>query len=40
MRHRFRVWLDAVGTGVAVQQKLMRHTGIHTTMNVTGFNGL
>jgi len=36
MRHSYRVWLDAVGTPVAVQQKLMRHAGIRTTMNVYG----
>jgi hypothetical protein len=28
------LWLDAVGTGIAVQQRLMRHTDIRTTMNV------
>jgi integrase len=33
MRHTFRSWLDAVGTTVAVQQKLMRHADIRTTMN-------
>jgi integrase len=32
LRHTYRAWLDAVGTGVAVQQKLMRHTDIRTTM--------
>ena len=32
MRHTYRSWLDAVGTGLAVQQKLMRHTDIRTTM--------
>jgi integrase len=35
-RHTYRSWLDAVGTPVAVQQKLMRHTDIRTTMNVYG----
>lgn len=35
-RHTYRSWLDAVGTAVAVQQKLMRHTDIRTTMNVYG----
>ncbi len=35
-RHTYRSWLDAVGTGVAVQQKMMRHTDIRTTMNVYG----
>jgi hypothetical protein len=28
--------MDAVGTPVAVQQKLMRHSDIRTTMNVYG----
>ena len=28
--------LDAVGTGIAVQQKLMRHSDIRTTLNVYG----
>ena len=32
-RHTYRSWLDAVGTSVAVQQKMMRHTDIRTTMN-------
>src|ERR1039458_7762874 len=32
-RHTYRSWLDAVGTTVAVQQKMMRHTDIRTTMN-------
>jgi integrase len=36
MRHTYRSWLDAVGTSVAVQQKLMRHADIRTTMNVYG----
>ncbi len=36
MRHSYRSWLDAVGTGIAVQQKLMRHADIRTTMNVYG----
>jgi hypothetical protein len=31
-----RSWLDAVGTPVEVQQKLMRHADIRTTMNVYG----
>ena len=33
LRHTYRSWLDAVGTGLAVQQKLMRHSDIRTTMN-------
>ncbi len=36
MRHSYRSWLDAVGTPVAVQQKLMRHADIRTTMNTYG----
>jgi integrase len=36
MRHIYRSWLDAVGTPIAVQQKLMRHADIRTTMNVYG----
>lgn len=36
MRHTYRSWLDAVGTSVAVQQQLMRHADIRTTMNVYG----
>jgi integrase len=36
MRHSYRAWLDAVGTGIAVQQKLMRLADIRTTMNVYG----
>jgi integrase len=35
-RHTYRSWLDAVGTPIAVQQKLMRHSDIRTTMNMYG----
>jgi integrase len=35
-RHTYRSWLDAVGTTVAVQQKMMRHTDIRTTINIYG----
>jgi integrase len=35
-RHTFRSWLDAVGTAVGVQQKMMRHADVTTTMNVYG----
>jgi integrase len=35
-RHSYRSWLDAVGTPLAVQQKLMRHSDIRTTMNIYG----
>lgn len=36
MRHTYRAWLDAVGTPIAVQQSMMRHTDIRTTMNIYG----
>lgn len=36
LRHTYRSWLDAVGTTIAVQQKLMRHADIRTTMNIYG----
>jgi len=36
MRHTYRAWLDAAGTSIAVQQKLMRHSDIRTTLNVYG----
>jgi integrase len=36
MRHSYRSWLDAAGTPIAVQQKLMRHSDIRTTMNIYG----
>jgi integrase len=36
MRNSYRAWLDAVGTPIAVQQKLMRHADIRTTMTVYG----
>lgn len=36
MRHTYRSWLDAVGTQLSVQQRLMRHADIRTTMNVYG----
>jgi len=35
-RHTYRSWLDAVGTPNAVQQRLMRHSDIRTTMNIYG----
>jgi integrase len=35
-RHTYRSWLDAVGTSIAVQQKLMRHSDIRTTLNIYG----
>jgi len=33
-RHTYRSSLDLVKTLIAVQQKMMRHTDIRTTMNV------
>lgn len=36
MRHSYGAWLDAVGTPIAVQQKLTRHASITTTMNIYG----
>jgi integrase len=36
LRHTYRSCIDSVGTPVAVQQKLMRHSDIRTTMNVYG----
>lgn len=35
-RHTYRAWLDATGAPVGVQQKLMRHANISTTMNDYG----
>ena len=35
-RHTYRSWLDAVKTPIAVQQKMMRHSDIGTTMNIYG----
>jgi integrase len=32
-RHTYRSWLDSVGTPVGVQQKMMRHADIRTTMS-------
>ncbi len=36
LRHTFRTWLGSVGTPVGVQQRLMRHADIRTTMNIYG----
>lgn len=35
-RHSYRMWIDSIGTPVGVQQKLMRHADIRTTMNIYG----
>jgi integrase len=31
-RHTYRSWLDAVGTSVTIQQQMMRHSDLRTTM--------
>ncbi|PYV68645.1 MAG: hypothetical protein DMG97_24130 [Acidobacteria bacterium] len=36
LRYTHRTWLDAVGTPIGVQQRLMRHADIRTTMNIYG----
>lgn len=36
LRHAYRTWLDATGAPIGVQQKLMRHADIRTTMNIYG----
>ena len=33
-RHNYRSWLDETGAPMKVQQELMRHASIQTTMNV------
>ena len=35
-RHSYRAWLDDTGAPMGVQQELMRHASITTTMNVYG----
>jgi integrase len=35
-RHTYRAWLDDTGAPIGVQQKLMRHAQVSTTMNVYG----
>lgn len=35
-RHSYRMWIDSIGTPIGVQQKLMRHADIRTTMNIYG----
>ncbi len=35
-RHSYRMWIDSLGTPIGVQQKLMRHADIRTTMNIYG----
>jgi integrase len=35
-RHTHRTWLDVVGTPIATQQKMMRHSDVRTTMNIYG----
>ncbi|MFL6303188.1 MAG: tyrosine-type recombinase/integrase [Candidatus Sulfotelmatobacter sp.] len=36
LRHTYRSWLDAAGTQITVQQRLMRHADIRTTLNIYG----
>jgi integrase len=36
LRHTYRTWLDSLGTPVGVQQQLMRHSDVRTTMNQYG----
>jgi integrase len=36
MRHSYRTWMQTSGAPIAVQQKLMRHADIRTTMNTYG----
>ncbi|MBZ5512737.1 MAG: site-specific integrase [Acidobacteriia bacterium] len=36
MRHTYRSWLDETGAPMTVQQNLMRHSDIRTTMNIYG----
>jgi integrase len=35
-RHTYRAWLDDTGAPIGVQQKLMRHAQVSTTMNTYG----
>jgi integrase len=35
-RHTYRAWLNETGAPVGVQQKLMRHTHVSTTMDQYG----
>ena len=39
-RHTYRSLLDETGAPIGVQQKLMRHTNVSTTMNVYGMSSL
>lgn len=36
LRHTYRSWLDSTKAPIGVQQRLMRHSDIRTTMNVYG----
>jgi integrase len=35
-RHSCRMWIDSIGAPIGVQQKVMRHSDIRTTMNIYG----
>lgn len=39
-RHTYRAWHDESGTAIGVQQKLMRHANVSTTMNVYGASAM
>jgi integrase len=36
LRHTYRSWLDETGAPMTVQQNLMRHSDIRTTINIYG----
>jgi integrase len=40
LRHTYRTLLDETGASVGVQQKLMRHANVSTTMNIYGSSSL
>ena len=35
-RHSYRSWMDDTGAPLTIQQELMRHASVTTTMNVYG----
>ena len=40
LRQSYRSWLDAVGTTIAVRQKLMRHSDVRTFARPSTFTGM
>ena len=40
LRHAYRAFLDETGATIGVQQKLMRHANVSTTMNTYGYSTL